>query len=332
MSLPENFTGTTGTELHAYGALWITNGAHTGVFEINANRAVLRGTPSASGCYYYNQQPLSADYDISCTINTTSTISCGGIVGRCDPTASTFYTARWNAGFIQLYKFVAGTSTLLGSGVSQTMTSGQDYTLTLSMSGSTIRVLWDGVQKISVTDTAITAIGYPGIRANSGSTVFYYDNFSVTNMPSASSALIGATTDNAVGSGTAKVSPVSLVSATTANLAAAWVASAGPGSGAIAATTAGVSGYFLAATSTVGTFTSEVLRDYAGNVLANTSLNFVCIYNDTTGALVVRKTGLVTNFSGVFAFSDPVLVAGTTYRVDWETATGTRRMPRKAAA
>ena len=81
-----------------------------------------------------------------------------------------------------------------------------------------------------------------------------------------------------------------------------------------------------------GTFTSEVLKDYAGNVLASVSLNYVRFYNDTTGALVLNKTGISTNGSGIVSFSDPALVAGTTYRVDWETAAGSRRMPRKAAS
>jgi hypothetical protein len=75
-----------------------------------------------------------------------------------------------------------------------------------------------------------------------------------------------------------------------------------------------------------------VLKDYAGNVLANTALNFVRFYNDTTGALVLNKVGVSTNGSGIVTFSDAALVVGTTYRVDWETTAGSRRMPRKAAA
>ena len=34
------------------------------------NRAVLRDTPNATGLYIYNQQPVSANYDVSSTINT----------------------------------------------------------------------------------------------------------------------------------------------------------------------------------------------------------------------------------------------------------------------
>ena len=81
----------------------------------------------------------------------------------------------------------------------------------------------------------------------------------------------------------------------------------------------------------LGTFTSEVLRDNTGAVVASKGLNFVALYNDTTGALVVRKTGLSTNGSGVFSFADAALTPGQVYRVDWEDADGRRRMPRKAA-
>lgn len=81
-----------------------------------------------------------------------------------------------------------------------------------------------------------------------------------------------------------------------------------------------------------GSLVSEPLKTNNGTLLASVALDFVAVYDDTTGALVVRKTGLSTNGSGVFTVTDPALVAGVTYRVDWQTAGGQRRMPRKAAA
>lgn len=80
------------------------------------------------------------------------------------------------------------------------------------------------------------------------------------------------------------------------------------------------------------TFTSEPLKDNTGLLQASKALNYVALYNTATGSLVVRKTGLSTNSSGVFSVSDALLVAGTIYAVDWETVDGKRRMPRKAAA
>ncbi len=80
-----------------------------------------------------------------------------------------------------------------------------------------------------------------------------------------------------------------------------------------------------------GTFTSEVLKRNNGTVAASSSLTYVRFYNTSTGALVVAKTGLSTNGSGIFTTTDALLVPGTTYGIDWEESGGQRRMPRKAA-
>lgn len=149
---------------------------------------------------------------------------------------------------------------------------------------------------------------------------------------SGATSAVAATTANAVGSLTSSASPLSAINATTANVTASWTSSTGAASSAIAATTANAVGALTSTGSTAnGTFTSEVLRDNTGTVVASKALNHVALYNDTTGALVVRKTGLSTNGSGVFTFTDAALTAGTTYRVDWEDVDGRRRMPRKAA-
>lgn len=80
-----------------------------------------------------------------------------------------------------------------------------------------------------------------------------------------------------------------------------------------------------------GTFTSEVLKDNTGALVALQTLTHFTLYDNTTGALIVRKTGLSTNSAGVVSFSDGALLAGTTYRADWLTAAGHYRMPAKAA-
>lgn len=85
------------------------------------------------------------------------------------------------------------------------------------------------------------------------------------------------------------------------------------------------------ASGTGGTFTSGPLTDFATNVLSNQALNFYALYNDTTGMLVTRKTGISTDASGIVSFTDPAVVTGQIYRSDWETTDGKRRMPRKAA-
>lgn len=82
---------------------------------------------------------------------------------------------------------------------------------------------------------------------------------------------------------------------------------------------------------TPGTFTSEALKDWTGTVQANTALTFYRLYNPSTGALVVSRTDLSTDGSGVVTFTDGSVTPGTTYASDWLTAGGARRMPTKAA-
>lgn len=71
-----------------------------------------------------------------------------------------------------------------------------------------------------------------------------------------------------------------------------------------------------------GTITSQPLTRNTGVLAGVVSLDFVDLSNPSTGALVVRKTGLSTNASSIFTFSDAAAVTGTTYRIDWRESTG----------
>lgn len=149
---------------------------------------------------------------------------------------------------------------------------------------------------------------------------------------SGASNTIAASTANAAGAVASFSAPKTAINATAANVAAAWSSSTGAASCTIAATAGNAIGAVTSVgNTTTGTFISEALRDNVGNLIANKALNFFALYTDTTGALVVRKTGLSTNGAGVVSFSDVALVSGTVYRADWEDVDGKRRMPRKAA-
>lgn len=79
-------------------------------------------------------------------------------------------------------------------------------------------------------------------------------------------------------------------------------------------------------------FTSEPLRDNTGTLLVSEALDYVAIYDNATGALVLRETGLSTNASGVFSVQSALLTSGVTYKVDWKvTSQLSARMPAKAA-
>jgi len=78
-----------------------------------------------------------------------------------------------------------------------------------------------------------------------------------------------------------------------------------------------------------GIITSPVLKNNEGTILASVSGVVANVYNQTTGALVVRKTGLSSNGSGIVTFTDILIVPGTTYayELDLSATSQGRRLP-----
>ena len=185
----------------------------------------------------------------------------------------------------------------------------------------------DKIHAVLIFNTALSQADFDSLRDD-----WFGELFEVAGGGGATTT-ITATLASITSSVASKSAPISTISATMANVAGSVACGSGSLVTTIATTLGNIVGSITSSGSlSNGTFTSEVLTDYAGNVLANVSLNFVRFYNDTTGALVLSKTGVSTNGSGIVSFSDQALVSGTTYRVDWETSSGSRRMPRKAAA
>ena len=83
-----------------------------------------------------------------------------------------------------------------------------------------------------------------------------------------------------------------------------------------------------------GVLTTPVLKNNTGTILASVSGIVANVYNSTTGALVVRKTGLTSNGSGIVTISDVLLAAGTTYayELDLSASSQGRRLPTGVAA
>lgn len=76
------------------------------------------------------------------------------------------------------------------------------------------------------------------------------------------------------------------------------------------------------ATSTAGTLTSSALKNNTGTLLTGVAFE-AFVNNPTTGALVVKKTGLTSSGAGVVTFADGALAAASSYRVVWRrTDTG----------
>ena len=81
-----------------------------------------------------------------------------------------------------------------------------------------------------------------------------------------------------------------------------------------------------------GTITTPSLKNNTGTVLASISGWTVNVYNASTGALVVQKTGLATNASGILTITDAAIVSGTSYTYEPVHATYGRRLPTGTAS
>lgn len=103
----------------------------------------------------------------------------------------------------------------------------------------------------------------------------------------------------------------------------------------LAATPASVSAATAALTTTAAVgFDTPVLKNNTGTVLSSETGVVVNVYNSTTGALVLRKTGLTSNGSGVVAVRDitAALVAATTYSYEVVLTSNGRRLPTATAS
>jgi hypothetical protein len=185
----DTFTDTDNVLLSAHtaddGSTWTSHPSSTGTVQIsNQNR--IHNSGVTVGVYYSSGVPVSADYSVACTLHAKDATGITGVLGRMDTSATTFYAARYSYSTVkwELYKFVAGTATLLGD-FAQTISIGVDYALRLEMRGTSIKLFVDGAERVAATDSAITAVGRPGVRflsaTGTDTTGLHLDNFHATN-------------------------------------------------------------------------------------------------------------------------------------------------------
>lgn len=186
--LSDTCTDTTNTTLQSHtpdtGSAWAKHSASGGDMVIESNR-VRNGSSSVVFWYTNGVSASSADYSVEADMFVVSVAGEMGIGLRFDTTAQTGYFCNYftGAGW-KLYKAIAGSHTQLGSTVSQTLTVGQTYHLKVTATGTTIAALVDGSQIISVTDSAISATGKPGLRGfdfMNSSTGIHLDNIVATD-------------------------------------------------------------------------------------------------------------------------------------------------------
>lgn len=166
----DNFAGAASSALTSHyadlGLGWAayTVGGDTGTLQLNGSGQV--GAITGTGDGYNLQAPASPDYTVSADLTISNTGSIGAVMGRMSTGADTLYEAIYIGGTgFQLYRVVAGTATQIGATYSTTFTLGTPYTISLTMSGTSISGLINGSTVIGpVTDTNITAAGYAGFK------------------------------------------------------------------------------------------------------------------------------------------------------------------------
>lgn len=166
--LHDTFEAANGTLIQnhtAGGVTWLVDRADA--FAITDGRLHALPTGSTSRRTSHADVAMSsADYDVIANFVVVSDNENGnfGIRGRVDPVNENEYGVIYttNGNRFRLFKFVAGTEVFIQNyDPPVAPTSG---TYMLRMRGSTISVLVDDVEVISVTDTDVTAPGYAGVR------------------------------------------------------------------------------------------------------------------------------------------------------------------------
>ena len=175
------------------GANWTKHPISTADAVLTSTNRVRKSGTTAAALYYASGMPASADYTVESDlyVATTNVASdAAGVVGRLDPnnTQGTYYLMRYEqAGQAWSLFSVVNNSWSYLAGAGQTLAQGQTYRMALDMKGSTIRMLVDGVQIASVTNSSITAAGKAGIMLGGAGTTtdtdgtgYHLDSFRVS--------------------------------------------------------------------------------------------------------------------------------------------------------
>lgn len=164
----DTFTGTAATTLEAHtgetGATWTKDSTlSAGQLVISDANRIRGNTAGQAVLDNASGTPGSADYTVSAKLRFVTSVA-GPYIGPVARSSGSFsfYMAVLEAGDINLLKFPSGTS--LGS-YAFTPAAGTDYLVALKVTGTTIKVYLDGVERISATDSSITAAGKAGVIA-----------------------------------------------------------------------------------------------------------------------------------------------------------------------
>lgn len=357
------FLGTDGELISAGDANWVLHPSYTGSASVFSGR-VYQTNKATNSVYYRSEVPASANQTVTATIyqTTTSTTSIVCVIARCNTTANTFFLAQTYPGFVKMFKFVNGTATQIAGSYSITpLAAGETGTLELSVSGVspsiTVAAKWNGTTVLSATisESNLDAVGRVGMRFgtsagdSSGTQGLNVSSFvAVDDAASGVTASGAMTLANAVLSSSGSVTPVASAALTTSTATFAGVSSVGvtvsgamTTDGSVMTSGALVSPVSTTSISTVSAsfsgsasvvapsprITTPPLKNNTGTLLASETGVVVNVYNALTGTLVLQKTGLTSDGSGVVTFVDASLSATTSYAYEVVLTGGRRRLP-----
>jgi hypothetical protein len=173
----DTFAGTAGTELSNHtpdsGGIWTeASGYSTQAFITSASRLRQDSNNVGQTVYYHSATPPSPNYTVAADVYSFSRTlwqTAAGVVARYDASSGSFYAASYNhhAYEWELLKYQGGSFTTLGT-YAQTISTGQTYTVRLSVSGvnpTYLTLSVGGAVVISVTDSGspIIAAGKAGV-------------------------------------------------------------------------------------------------------------------------------------------------------------------------
>lgn len=189
VAFTENFTGANGTNLSAHssdsGHTWASV---TGTMLINANELYASAAPAT---YRSSYVPTSANAFVQATMRAASiiTATANWLLIRSTATNTWYQGGYQNSGPSgqgwYIGKTVAGTFSVIGFAAA-TFAAGDSHLVRIETDGTddvTVRLLVDGVEVISITDTSIKTAGNVGIRKSgsgneTATTGIHIDNMS----------------------------------------------------------------------------------------------------------------------------------------------------------